>query len=133
MICDLGACRKWYMGNVIRDILLADPQIYEQVGNHIYPIVAAENTKGDFIVYLRQKYSKLVAKQGVYQDECEVAVIAISENYDDALRLADNIDAALTGTHINDEDGCRVDILLADSTETFEDNKYIETLVFSIK
>lgn len=121
------------MGNVIRDILLADPQIYEQVGNHIYPIVAAENTKGDFIVYLRQKYSKLVAKQGVYQDECEVAVIAISENYDDALRLADNIDAALTGTHINDEDGCRVDILLADSTETYEDNKYIETLVFSIK
>ena len=132
MLCNLNNCQKWYMGNVIRDILIADPDVYEQVGNHIYPIVAAENTKGDFIVYLRQKYTKLAVKQGIYQDECEVAVIAISDNYDDALRLAANIDAALTGTHTT-EDGCRVDILLKDSTETFEDNKYIETLVYSIQ
>ena len=133
MICDLGGCRKWFIGDAIRDILLADVDVYHQVGNHIYPIVAAVNTKGDFIVYLRQKYGRSYVKQGIYEDECEVAVIAVSESYDNAVQLASNIDAALSGTHINDEDGCRVDILLADSTESFEDNKYIETLVFSIK
>lgn len=132
MICDLNNCRKWFIGNTIRDILLGDFDVNYQVGNHIYPVVAPENTKGDFIVYYRQKYSKTLTKQGVVQDECEVVVLAISENYDDALELASNIDSALTGTHTT-EDGCKVDILLADSSEAFEDNKYIETLVFSIK
>ena len=132
MICDFG-CQKWFVGDAIRDILIADADVYGQVGNHIYPIVAAENTKGDFIVYLRQKYGRSYVKQGIVEDECEVAVIAISENYDNAVKLAANIDAALTGTHTNDEDGCRIDVMLLDSTETFEDNKYIETLVFSIK
>ena len=133
MICDLGACRKWYIGDAIRDILIADPDVYGQVGNHIYPLVAAENTKGDFIVYLRQKYGREFTKQGAYEDVCEVAVIAISENYDKAVELASNIDEALSGSYTNDEDGCKMDIMLLDSTETFEDNKYIETLVFSIK
>ena len=133
MICSLNDCQKWFIGDTIRDILLADTDVYGQVGNHIYPIVAAENTKGDFIVYLRQKYGREYTKQGIYSDECEVAVVAISENYDNALRLASNIDAALTGTHSYGDDGCKVDIILFDSTEAFEDNKYIETLVFKIR
>ena len=132
MICSLTECQKWFIGDSIRDILLADADVFEQVGNHIYPVVAAENTKGDFIVYLRQKYGRAYVKQGIVEDECEVAVVAISENYDNAARLASNIDAALSGTHTT-EDGCFVDIMLVDSTETFEDNKYIETLIFSIK
>ena len=65
MICDLGVCQKWFIGNTIRDILI-DSTVYEQVGNHIYPLVAPENTKGDFIVYLRQKYGRESVKQGIY-------------------------------------------------------------------
>ena len=132
MICNLSSCQKWFIGNTIRDILVEDLDVSEQVGEHIYPLVAPENTKGDFIVYLRQKYGRESVKQGIYEDMCEVAVIAISEDYDRACELASNIDAALTGTHTT-EDGCRVDILMKDSTETFEDNKYIETLVYSIQ
>lgn len=133
MICNTGlnSYQKWFIGNSIRDMLLADADVYGQVGNHIYPIVAAENTKGDFIVYSRQKYSKELVKNGVYQDECEVAVVAISDNYDNALSLASKIDNALTGTHKIDD--VRVDIMLADSMETFDDNKFIETLLFKIK
>ena len=122
----------WFIGDAIRDILIEDDDVHYQVGDHIYPIVAAENTKGDFIVYSRQKYSKASVKQGVYEDECEVAVVGISESYDRAIELAANIDAALTGTHTIAK-GCKVDIMLLDSTETFDDNKYIETLLFSIK
>lgn len=134
MICNnsLNSYQKWFIGNDIRDILISDYEVFEQVGNHIYPLVAPENTKGDFIVYLRQKYAKESVKAGVYEDECEVAVIGISDNYDNAIALASKIDNALTGTHRNDE-GIRIDISLIDSTEVFEDNKYIETLVFKIK
>lgn len=132
MICDLGVCHKWFIGNTIRDILIDDSLVFEQVGNHIYPLVAPENTKGDFIVYLRQKYGRESVKQGIYEDVCEVAVIAISEDYDKGIELASNIDSALSGRH-NIDSECKLDIALVDSTETFEDNKYIETLVFSIK
>lgn len=135
MICntELNSYQKWHIGNDIRDILLADSGVSSQVGSeHIYPLVAPENTKGDFIVYLRQKYAKKMVKQGVYEDECEVAVIGVSDSYDNAIDLAAKIDNALTGTHTNDE-GQRIDITLIDSTEVFEDNKYIETLVFQIK
>ena len=69
---------------------------------------------------------------GVYQDECEVAVVGISENYDDAVALASKIDNALCGQHTL-ENGVRLQITLADSSETFDDDKYIETLVFKIK
>ena len=124
--------QKWGIGNEIRAILLADADIAAQVGEHIYPIVAAENTVGDFIVYSRQKYAKKTVQMGVYQDECEVAVVAISDNYDSAVALAEKIDNALTGKHTI-SNGIRVDILLEDSSEVFDDNKYIETLLFSIK
>lgn len=134
MVCNtaLGSYLKWRVGNDIRSILLADEGVFSIVGNHIYPCVAAENTIGDFIVYSRQKYSKDSVKMGVYEDECEVAVVGISDNYDNAIDLAEKIDLALTGTHITD-DGHRIDIMLIDSTEVFDDNKYIETLLFRIK
>lgn len=132
MNCNLSSCQKWFIGNAIRDILVEDLDVSEQVGEHIYPLVAPENTKGDFIVYLRQKYGRESVKQGIYEDKCEVAVIAISEDYDRACELASNIDAALSGRHkVSTE--CTVDIILADSIESFEDNKYIETLVYSIQ
>lgn len=134
MVCNtsLNSFRKWHIGNDIRDILLSDSGVTAQVGQHIYPIIAAEGTDGDFIVYSRQEYSKSSVKQGVYEDNCIVAVVAISDSYDRAVDLADNIDLALTGTHTN-TNGDKFDIILQDSTETFEDLKYIETLLFRIK
>ena len=124
--------QKWFIGNDIRAILLADSAVSAQVGNHVYPCIASENTDGDFIVYSRSKYSKSSTKMGVFEDECEVAVVAISENYDSAIALASKIDNALTGYHAVGE-GVSIKIDLKDSTEVFDDNKYIETLLFEIK
>lgn len=124
--------QKWFVGNDIRSILLADEAVSGQVGNHIYPCVAPEDTKGDFIVYSRQKYSKESVKAGIYEDDCQVAVVGISDNYDNAISLASKIDNALTGTH-NINSGATIQIALIDSTEVFDDNKYIETLLFGIK
>lgn len=128
----LGSYQKWRVGNDIRSILLNDEEIVNQVGSNIYPIIASENTVGDFIVYVRNKYTKNTVKMGVYQDDCEVAVIGISDNYDKAIALAAKIDNALSGLHTL-ENGVRLQINLVDSTETYDDEKYIETLVFNIK
>lgn len=131
MICNSLGCRKWQVGNLIRTALLEDEDIRAMVGEHIYPIVAAENTLGDFIVYSRQSYTKELSKMGVYLDIAEIAVVAISDNYDRSVELAELIDDALTGTIKSGE--CSFDIMLKDATETFDDNKYIQTLLFTVK
>ena len=128
----LGSYQKWFIGNDIRALLLKDEEIVNQVATNVYPLIAPESTYGDFIIYMRNKYNKTAVKMGVYQDECEVAVVGISDNYDSAIALASKIDNALTGGHTL-ENGVKIQITLVDSTETFEDDKYIETLVFSIK
>lgn len=127
----LGSYQKWFIGNDIRTILLKDEDIVAKVGTNIFPLIAPENTKGDFIIYNRDKYSKSMVKMGVYEDECEVAVVAVSENYDDAVSLASLIDNALSGKHLVND--VKLSIILSDSTETYDDGKYIETLIFKVK
>ena len=128
----MGSYQKWFIGNDVRAILLNDEDIVKQVKTNIFPLIAPESTNGDFIIYMRNRYSKSAVKMGIYQDECEVAVVGISDNYDSAIALAAKIDNALTGGHTL-ENGVKIQITLVDSTETFEDDKYIETLIFSIK
>lgn len=123
---------KWAIGNDLRAIMLQDEDIVSMVGSNIYPLIAPENVKGPFIVYVRDKYSKHSTKMGTYEDDCKVGIVAISDNYDDAVKLAQNIDGALTGGHTS-TDGINITIDLEDSSESFEDNKYVETLLFSIK
>lgn len=127
----LDSYQKWFVGNDVRSILLADSGITQQVKNHVFPLVAPENTVGDFILYSRQKYSKANTKQGVYEDDCLLAVVAISDNYDNSVALASKIDNALTGRHNIGE--YEIELLLQDSTEEFGDNKFIQTLLFSVK
>ena len=48
---------KFFVCTEIRKMLLEDPELNELVGTKIYPIVAPEGTKGDYIVYVRDQYS----------------------------------------------------------------------------
>lgn len=127
----LQSHQKWFVGNDARAIMLADETLVAQVGQNIYPLVAAEGTTGDFLVYYRQHYSKQDSKMGVHEDDCTLAVVAVSDSYDNAIALASKIDNALTGKH--QFSGYTLTFRLEDSTEVFEDNKYIETLLFNIK
>lgn len=131
MSCFNIAYPKWHIGNDVRAILLADANVSALVGSKIFPCVAPENTDGIFIVYSRDKYSKSLSKSGFYQDECHLAISIVSDNYDDGIDLAEAVDEALTGEHTIGEN--KIDMSLADSTETYDDFKYIETLLFSIK
>lgn len=129
-IC-LKSYQKWKIGNDVRTILLSNPDLVAMVGEDIYPLVAPEGTEGSFILYQRGKYTKQYTKMGVYEDECNLIITAISDNYDNALDLASEIDNTLTGVHSDGD--IKFEMRLSDSEETFEDDKYLETLVFTIK
>lgn len=125
--------KKWSIGNDIREMLLSNTAITQYIGTNIFPLIAPEGTEGEFILYSRDKYTKLLTKQGVYEDICHLVITLIADNYDNAIFLASEIDSTLIGRHINQETGEKININLVDSTESFQDNKYIETLIFEIK
>lgn len=123
--------QKWNVGNYVRELLIGDSGITAYVGEDVYPLVAPENTKGDFMVYQRDKYSKSWSKMGVYEDECLLYVTIITEDYDRAIELASAVDNVLVGEH--NEDNYKFFIDLADSSENFEDGKYFEILLLRIR
>lgn len=131
-INNIGSLQKWKIGNDVRALLLDNAELVDRVGTDIFPIVAPENTDGEFILYQRDKYRKSWVKQGVYEDECHLLITAVADDYDAALDLAEMIDNTLTGKHINNE-GKQFSMDLIDSTEEYSDNKYVETLLFEIK
>lgn len=113
----------------VRAILLASDSIKDIVDEKIFPVIAPENTEGDFIAYQRDGYKQDRTKFGVYRQVPIVNVIAVSENYDRSQELASLIYDTLSGDFTDPD----IYIELEDSTEDFIDNKYIQVLQFSIE
>lgn len=113
----------------VRGILLASEDITKLIGRKVFPIVADENTDGDFIVYQRDGYKQDSTKFGISSQTPIVFVSAVSADYGRSIELASLIYDALSGEFSNPD----MYIQLEDSTEDFIDNKFIQVLQFSIK
>ena len=127
----LGSFQKWYFGNYLRDILMADSAISEAIDTKIFPLVAPENTEGDFILYGRKAYTRDRNQMGVHSDNATIEITIVSEVYDNALWLASQVDNILEGQH--QVEGIRFQVELADSNEEFQENKYVERLYYIAK
>lgn len=125
----MSAESKFKITTKVRTALLARTEISEMVGTQVFPVVAPKDTKGDFIIYQRDQYSKDYTKMGVYGQQCRVYINAISEDYDTSQELAYQINESMEGYH----EDLNMDVKLIDSTEDFEDGKYIQVLLFDIK
>lgn len=119
---------KFKITTEVRNILLDVPEIKELVKDKIYPIMAPKDTIGDFLIYQRDEYSKEYTKMGIHSERCRVYISAISDNYDRSQELAYLINESLEGIHPDLD----LNIKLADSTEDYEDGKYIQVLLFDI-
>lgn len=112
----------------VRGILLASDEIAKMIGDKVFPIVAPNETKGDFIIYQRDGYKQEYTKMGVARQIPTVFVNAVSDDYDRSLRLASLIYEALSGSFSNPD----MTIKLEDSTEDYADKKFFQVLQFSI-
>lgn len=126
-----GSEQKWRAGTLVRNILITNSGLTSLVGEDIFPIIAPVGTLGNFIVYRRDKYAKEYTKTCVINETCQVIVSAVADDYDTAIDIAEMIDNTLTGTHTT-EDGKRFNLRLLDASEDFNDNKYVEALLFEI-
>lgn len=124
----LPAQSKFKISSVIRDLLLADEWIREAVSGKVYPLYADENTKGDFILYMRDEYSIDYTKIGESGHKCRVFVNIVSDNYDRGLDITERVYKTLQGDY---KDGMKIRMI--DSTEDATDKKYIQVLLFAIE
>ena len=113
----------------VRQLLLGSQEITGMIARKVFPIMAPENTDGDFIVYQRDGYKQDSTKFGISSQTPIVFVSAVSDDYERSIDLASMIYDTLSGD-FRDPD---MHIELEDSTEDFIDKKYIQVLQFSIR
>jgi hypothetical protein len=114
-------------------MLLEDEEISSLVDNRVYPIIAPEGTKGDYIVYIRDEYSISRTKQGIYDQKCIVYVSCVSSSYDNSQKLASAVFNCLDGRYSKSENTIINNIQMIDSTEDYAGDVYIQVLEFSIQ
>lgn len=119
--------QKFTIGTKIRELLLANEDINNIVKNKIFPLIAPQNTLGDYIVYLRDRYSKAYTKFGVYEETCIIYLTVVCDDYDNSQQLAILINDVLESYR---EGGLL--IRMSDSTEDYSDEKFIQVLEFTI-
>lgn len=85
----------------LRTILLDEPEIVSLVDDRIFPVIAPENTEGDFITYQRDGYKQVYTKMGVADQIPYVNVAAVSGDYDRSQELASLIYGTLSGEFSN--------------------------------
>jgi hypothetical protein len=68
---------------------------------------------------------------GIYNEETTIFLVAVSDNYDRSQELAFLISETLEGHHEQETED-HYQVRLTDSTETDEDEKYIQVLQFHI-
>ena len=120
---------KFKITTEVRAILLASREIDALVSEKVFPIVAPTGTVGDFILYQRDGYKQEYTQMGVSRQIPLVFLNAVSDNYDRSQEIASQIYEALQG----DFTGPVMRIRLEDSTEDYDDGKYIQVLQFSIE
>lgn len=125
----MSAESKFKITTKVRAALLGRTEITDMIDNRIFPVVAHKDTKGDFIVYQRDEYSKEYSKMGIVSQKCRVYVNAVSEEYNRSQELAYLINECLEGFHTD----LAIKVKLVDSTEDFEDGKFIQVLLFEIE
>lgn len=125
---------KFSVCTLIRKMLLENEIVKELVEDKIFPIIAPENTKSDFITYVRDEYSIDRNKMGISTHICTVYISCISSDYDKSQDIADAVFQCLDGNYnINTEQQNIRSIYMTDSTEDYAGDNYIQTLAFQIK
>lgn len=120
------------IGKTLYRLLTKNQELKELVKGQIYPLLANESTTFPFIVYSRSDLSPQYAKGGLYEDEVTVTIIAVSNNYEQSIEVAQEVRNALAFSKYKDEKTSleiTANALLSVSEDT-QDDSYLQTLTY---
>lgn len=116
-------------GIIIREILITSETVRT---NKVYPIVTDE-AQTPYIVYRRIGLRGNPVKTGAGADTIQLEVLCFEADYSRSVELAESVREALENRRY-ETDGLRMrSCVLEDSEETWQDDAYVQRLVFNVK
>lgn len=120
---------------LIRELLLDSAEVTART-NKVYP-VATDKAELPYILYRRASMEQNPQKTGnPGADTVQMEVICFAADYDDCLELAEAVRGALDNKRdmqTDDETLTMRSCLLVDSEEAWQDDAYVQQLIFNVK
>lgn len=125
-------------GRVIRKILTEDEGVKAFGVTKVFPVVT-DNALLPYIAYRRTSLEAAAVKQRAdgspagWPDTTAVEIICFAQDYEGSVSLAEAVRAALDGKQAIVDNLRMRSCMMTDSEETFQDDAYVQRMVFTIK
>lgn len=119
-------------GEIIRAILMQDSEVTARV-KKIYPVVV-DTAELPYLVYRRAQLEQIPTKvNGHGADTVGIEIMCYTANYTEGVELAEAVRAALDGTQGESDGLVMRSCYLSDSEEAWQDDAYVQQLMFNVR
>lgn len=119
-------------GAIIRDLLLSNEEVKKRT-RKVFPIVTDEATL-PYILYRRAAFDQTPTKAGSpAANAVTMEIFCFTQDYAGSVDLAEAVRAALDYATAEKGDLCMRSCVLVDAEEMFEDDAFVQRLIFHVK
>ena len=118
-------------GEIIRAMLIEDSEVAGRV-TKIFPVVE-DKAELPYIVYRRTQLEQVPTKAGRGADTVGIEILCYKKGYTEGVELAEAVRGALDGAQGESDGLVMRSCHLADSEEAWQDDAYVQQLVFNVK
>lgn len=118
-------------GKIIRAMLIEDSEVMARV-NKVFPVVE-DSAELPYIVYRRIQLEQDPTKRGRGADTVGIEILCYTKGYTEGVELAEAVRGALDGAQGESDGLVMRSCYLADSEEAWQDDAYVQQLVFNVK
>lgn len=118
-------------GEIIRAILIEDSEVMARA-NKVFPVVE-DSAELPYIVYRRTQLEQDPTKGRRGADTVGIEILCYTKGYTEGVELAEAVRGALDGAQGESAGLVMRSCYLSDSEEAWQDDAYVQQLVFNVK
>ena len=118
-------------GEIIRAVLTSDPKVTARA-KKVYPVVE-DTAELPYVVYRRTQLEQGLVKGRRGNDNVTIEVLCYTKGYTEGVELAEAVRDALDNKTAESDGLVMRSCYLTDSEEAWQDDAYLQVLVFNVK
>ena len=118
-------------GEIIRAVLTSDPEVTARA-KKVYPVVE-DTAELPYVVYRRTQLEQGQVKGRRGNDNVTIEVLCYTKGYTEGVELAEAVRDALDNKTAESDSLVMRSCYLTDSEEAWQDDAYLQVLVFNVK